>query len=197
MFSPMECGQNNEQYHLPTQTGTAALHSRSPILIIWLQPRRQGRCPYQANSTFLLANAALPCASAPRTFLCSPAGGQVFGLFSAFPCGTHGCILLLVRASSRKCMPSPEYIVRRGVAGLQDVCIFNLSFPGGSQGKESACNAGDTGSVSGLGRSPAEGNGNPLQQSGLENLHGQRSLAGYSLWGCKESDMTEQVTLSL
>ena len=37
-------------------------------------------------------------------------------------------------------------------------------------GKESACNAGDPGSIPGLGRSPGEGNGNPLQYSGLENL---------------------------
>ena len=42
-------------------------------------------------------------------------------------------------------------------------------FPGGSAGKESACNAGDLGSVPGLGRSPGEGNGYPLQYSGLEN----------------------------
>ena len=42
-----------------------------------------------------------------------------------------------------------------------------------------------------LGRSPGGGHGNPLQYSCLENLHGQRSLAGYSPQGCKESDMTE------
>ena len=42
-------------------------------------------------------------------------------------------------------------------------------FPGGSDGKESACNAGDLSSISGLGRSAGEGNGNPLQYSGLEN----------------------------
>ena len=42
-------------------------------------------------------------------------------------------------------------------------------FPGGSVGSESACNAGDTGSVPGLGRSPGEGNGNPLQYFCLEN----------------------------
>ena len=42
------------------------------------------------------------------------------------------------------------------------------AFPGGSEGKESACNAGDPGSVSGLGRSPGEGNGNRLQYSCLE-----------------------------
>ena len=42
-------------------------------------------------------------------------------------------------------------------------------FSGGSDSKESACNAGDQGSISGLGRSPGEGNGNPLQYSCLEN----------------------------
>ena len=48
--------------------------------------------------------------------------------------------------------------------------ITTLSgFPGGSAGKESTCNAGDLGSVPGLGRSPGEGKGYPLQYSGLEN----------------------------
>ena len=42
-------------------------------------------------------------------------------------------------------------------------------FPGGSDGKASACNAGDPGSIPGLGRSPGEGNGDPLQYSCLEN----------------------------
>ena len=44
-----------------------------------------------------------------------------------------------------------------------------MSFPGGSDGKESACNAGDLGSIPGLRRSPGGGNGYPLQYSGLEN----------------------------
>ena len=44
-----------------------------------------------------------------------------------------------------------------------------LDFPGGSVGKESACNAGDLTSIPGLGRSPGEGKGYPLQYSGLEN----------------------------
>ena len=64
-------------------------------------------------------------------------------------------------------------------------------FPGGSGGKEYACNAGDPGSIPELGRSPREVNGCPLQYAWLENPHGQRSLAGYSPWGHKESDMTE------
>ena len=47
-----------------------------------------------------------------------------------------------------------------------------MGFPGGSDGKESACNAGDLGSIPGLGRSPGEGNGNPLQYSCLQNSMG-------------------------
>ena len=53
-------------------------------------------------------------------------------------------------------------------------------FPGSLDGKESACDVGDLGSIPGLGISPGGGHGNPLQYSGLENPHGQRSLAGYS-----------------
>ena len=45
-----------------------------------------------------------------------------------------------------------------------------LGFPGGSEVKASACSVGDLGSIPGLGRSPGEGNGNPLQYSCLENL---------------------------
>ena len=56
-----------------------------------------------------------------------------------------------------------------------------MIFPGGSDGKETACNAGDLDSIPGLGRSPGGGRGNPLQYSCLENPHGLRSLASYSL----------------
>ena len=50
---------------------------------------------------------------------------------------------------------------------IQHFCIED--FPGGSDGKASAYNVGDQGSIPGLGRSPGEGNGNPLQYSCLEN----------------------------
>ena len=69
-----------------------------------------------------------------------------------------------------------------------------MGFPGGIDGKESTCNAGDLGSIPGLGRSPGGGHGNPLQYSCLENPHGQRSLIGNSPWGPKELDMTEQLS---
>ena len=55
-------------------------------------------------------------------------------------------------------------------------------FPGGSDGRESSCNAEDLGSIPGLGRSPGGGHGNPLQYSCLENPHGQKNLEDYSPW---------------
>ena len=69
-----------------------------------------------------------------------------------------------------------------------------LGFPGGSDSEESAYSAEDLGSIPELGRSPGEGHDNPLQYSGLENPHRQRSLAGYSPWGQKESDTTERLS---
>ena len=63
-----------------------------------------------------------------------------------------------------------------------------------SDGKESAHNVGDLGLIPGLERSPGAGHGNPLQYSCMENHHGQRSLAGYSPWDHKESDMTERLS---
>ena len=58
--------------------------------------------------------------------------------------------------------------------------------------KESACNAGDPGLIAGSERSPGEGNGwLPVSVFSPGVSHGQRSLARYSQWGCKEWDMTE------
>ena len=67
-------------------------------------------------------------------------------------------------------------------------CENTQGFPGGSDSKESACNAGDLGSILRSGRSPGEENGNPLQFLPGE-FCGQRSLVGYSPWSCKELDM--------
>ena len=78
------------------------------------------------------------------------------------------------------------------------VGLCQLGFPDGSAGKESARNVGDLGLISGLGRSPGEGNAYLLQDSCLENPHGQRGdlWAGefhglYSSRGHKELDATE------
>ena len=64
-----------------------------------------------------------------------------------------------------------------------------MDFPGGSVGKESACNVGDardSGSVPGLGRSPGGGHSNPVPVFLPGESHGQRMLVGYSPWGYKE-----------
>ena len=77
---------------------------------------------------------------------------------------------------------------------INKICYMHiLGFPGGSDSKESACNVGDLGLISELGRFPGGGHGNPFQYSCLENPHGERSLAGYSWWGCQESDMSERL----
>ena len=66
----------------------------------------------------------------------------------------------------------------------------------GPDGKESACDAGDPGSLSWSGRPSGEGNGNPLQYSCLENPM-DRGAWQPTVYGVAESDMTEQLTLSL
>ena len=82
---------------------------------------------------------------------------------------------------------------RRGIGELVNLSVFTVNifiiklvtdvkgFPGGLDSKESACNAGDLGSIPGLGRSPGEGNSYSLQYSGLDH---------------KESDTTGQLSLS-
>ena len=74
--------------------------------------------------------------------------------------------------------------------------LLIVRFPDGSVGKESACNAGDTGdmgSICGLGSSP-DGEWRPTPVFLPEESHGQGSLEGYSPWGSKESDTTKQLT---
>ena len=66
-----------------------------------------------------------------------------------------------------------------------------LSFPGGSDGKASACNVGDPGSIPGLGRSPGEGNGHPLQYSCLEN-----PMDGGAWWATVHGVTKNQTQLS-
>ena len=70
------------------------------------------------------------------------------------------------------------------------MCIYISYIPCGSDGKESACNAGDLGSIPGLGRSSGEGKGYPFQYSGLENS------MDCIVHEVAESDMTEQLSFS-
>ena len=68
---------------------------------------------------------------------------------------------------------------------------FSKGFPSSSDGKASAYSAGDPGLIPGLGRSPGEENGNPLQYSCLENPMDQGAWWATVHGGCKESDTTE------
>ena len=74
-----------------------------------------------------------------------------------------------------------------------------IALPCGSDGTASTCNAGDPGLIPGLGRSPGEGNGNPLQYSCLKNsmdCHLPGS-SGDSPWSCRESDMTDRLHFTM
>ena len=79
---------------------------------------------------------------------------------------------------------------------LSCVGLLCIGFPGGSDIKESACSAGVPGLIPGLGRSPGEGNGNPLQCSCLKKPE-DRGAQRASVHGVAESETTEQLTLSL
>ena len=73
------------------------------------------------------------------------------------------------------------------------VVVGSSGFPGSSDGKVSAYNAGDPGSIPGLGRSPGEGNGNPLQYSCPENPM-DRGAWGRGAWGATVRGVTESYT---
>ena len=69
-----------------------------------------------------------------------------------------------------------------------------MGFPGGSDGKESACNAGDLGLIPGFEKILWSRAGQPTPVFLPGESHGQRSLVGYSPWGRKESHMTERLS---
>ena len=69
--------------------------------------------------------------------------------------------------------------------------MYILGFPGGLDGKEPSCNAGDLDLIPGLGRSPGEGNGNPLQYSCLENFTDRGAWQARAMGSQRAPDMTE------
>ena len=98
----------------------------------------------------------------------------------------------LAPRAARKLMSTPA---TKG--HLNGIIQWQQGEPGGSGVKNLLANtgdAGDAGSIPGLGWPPGGGNGNPLQNSCLENPHGHRRLVGYSSWGRKEWDTSQQLT---
>jgi len=113
---------------------------------------------------------------------CSPPGSTVHGILQAKYWSGSPC-------------PPPGDLPNPGTEPVSVSCIsrwvlYHLGFSDSSVGKESICNARDLGSILGLGRSPGEGNGYPLQYSGLENS------VDCIVHGVAESD-TEQLSPSL
>ena len=82
----------------------------------------------------------------------------------------------------------PDYVVRF-ILPLK----LEAGFPGGSEGKASACNAGDLSSIPGWGRFPWRRKWQPTSVLLPGKPHGWRSLVGYSPWNCKDSDTMEQL----
>ena len=89
-----------------------------------------------------------------------------------------------LKVGSKKQLKKKSWFFEK-LTKLTNLYLDGLGFPGDSYGKEPACNEADLGSIPGMERFPGGGHGNLLQYSCLVNPHGQRSLEGLSLWGCK------------
>ena len=83
------------------------------------------------------------------------------------------------------------------VRTFNEVYTAYMGLPWWLRGKESACNAGDPGSIPGSGRSPGGGNGNPLQYSCLEKPMDRGAWRATVCGGRTESDMTEQLSSNI
>ena len=124
----------------------------------------------------------------------------------------YSCLLFLISSVSVRSLPFLSFIVPilawnvpliipnflEDISSLSSIslhCSLKKHFPGGLDGEESASNAWDLGLIPGWGRSPWEGNDNPLQYSclGIPMDRGAWRLP----WGFKASDMTERPTFSL
>ena len=124
--------------------------------LLWARLVRSGVASALSSSSLQLGKMSLPDLSSTALLsLCACPG------LSLIPAATP--YRVIIANETRVCSREPRHCC--GIPYLET----RLGFPRSSVGKESACNAGDLGSIPGLGRSPAEGNGNPLQCSYLEN----------------------------
>ena len=104
----------------------------------------------------------------------------------------------VLRKNQRKvmCRSNKRYLQKKKSAYVLYYFYMHIHFPGGSDGKESACKAGDPGSNPWIGTILWRRKWQPTPVFLPGESHGQRSLVGDSPWGHKESDTAEQLTLS-
>ena len=115
---------------------------------------------------------------------CSPSGSSVHGISQAGILEWVAISFSKGYSQPKDRMPSPALKAGSFTTGTSLVAQL---------GKESTCNVGDLGSIPGLGRSPGEGNGNPLQYSCLENPMNRGAWRATVHGVAKESDMTKQL----
>ena len=141
------------------------------------------------SGAFLVAQTCRESVCSMKDLVLIPGSGRSSGERNGYPL-QYSC---LENAMDRGAWWDTVHGVAKSQTGLTNT--FTLGFPGGSDGKESACNAGDLDSIPELGRSPGVGNSNPLQYSCLENSMNRK--AWWGPWSRKESDMTERLTFPL
>jgi len=134
-----------------------------------------------------------------RVFLYFSGGCPIFKLnLSISPCRISADYnsILGTKIKSKRQLYSSHYHKKKTSCVWKELLTISYGSRN-SDGKESTCYAEDLGLIPGSGRSPGEGNGNPFKYSCLENSMDRGSWKGYSPWGHKESQTTEQLTLSL
>ena len=142
-----------------------------------LKPRHKVRCHLSSSIREAVRKVA-------RTGQMQGQGPEIWlrGM-GARSCGHLGSVTFTVSKIRSHCMVFISH---------SNVPVAQMGHSQCSDGKESACKARDLGSIPGSGRSPGEGNVNPLQDSCLQNPPWTEEV-GHSPWGCKESDMTERL----
>ena len=129
--------------------------------------------------------------STKRKKICLRCRGQEFdpwaGKMPEKGMATHSSVLAWIIPWTEE----PGRLQSVGFSSKHYLFILCFGLPWWLSGKESICNAGDPCLISGSGRAPGGGHGNPLQYSCLENPTDEGGLVGYSPWGCKESDTSE------
>ena len=176
---------------------------QEPLLYSTMHSRGVGMCVcacarlLPSLSTSVCFHLCLPLPQHLWVSLC------VFSSLAVFLCFSRAAFRLCVSCSvycnccSHACFLPPEHeLCAKSALHLHIVgaSYIPVGFPDGSAGKESTCDAGDTGDaglIPGSGRSPGGGNGKPTPVFLSGKPHGQRSRVGYNLWDCRELDTIE------